>query len=266
MISENPRILLSNDDGVEATGLATLEAIAATLSDDVWTVAPADEQSGASRKMSLAEPVMVRQLSERRFSVRGTPSDAVFLGVHDLIPGKRPDLVLSGVNRGQNLAEDVSVSGTVAAAIQGMQLGIPAIALSQCLKSFVGGGPTPFETAEAHAPALLKRLMRIGWPANVVLNVNFPPVPPDEVGPVVVTRQGWRDQWKLTADKREDLRGRSYYWLGFHGTKSNPDEGDDLHAIYNGMISVTPLHVDLTHEPTRASLSEALAGEDAAAS
>jgi len=258
MIPDNPRILLSNDDGVEAPGLATLEAIASTLSDDVWIVAPADEQSGASRKMSLAEPVMVRQHSERRFSVRGTPSDAVFLGIHDLIPGKKPDLVLAGVNRGQNLAEDVSVSGTVAAAIQAMQLGVPAVALSQALVKFVGGGPTPFETAEAHAPALLKRLFAAGWPDDVVLNVNFPPVKPDEVGPVVVTRQGKRDQWQLTADKREDLRGRFYYWLGFKGSLSNPNEGDDLHAIYNFKISVTPLHVDLTHNPTCETLAAAL--------
>src|SRR5215470_8509144 len=146
MIPKNPRILLSNDDGVESAGLARLEEIAAALSDDVWVVAPADEQSGASRKMSFTEPVLVHQLGPRRFAVRGTPSDAVFLAVHDLVKGKRPELVLSGVNRGQNLAEDISVSGTVAAAIQGMALGIPSIALSQALNGG-HGAPTKYETA-----------------------------------------------------------------------------------------------------------------------
>ena len=257
-IPDNPRILLSNDDGVDAPGLASLEAIAATLSDDVWVVAPADEQSGASRKMSFTDPVLVHELGPRRFAVRGTPSDAVFLGVHDLIKGKKPDLVLSGVNRGQNLAEDVSVSGTVAAAIQGMSMGVPSIALSQALDSFIGAGPAPFATAEAHAPALLKRLIAAGWAESVVLNVNFPPCGADEVAGTVVTRQGWRDQWKQTAERREDLRGRAYYWIGFHGSMSNPEEGDDLHAVYNNAVSVTPLHVNLTHEPSRAALAEAL--------
>ena len=264
MIPENPRILLSNDDGVEAPGLASLEAIAAALSDDVWVVAPADEQSGASRKMSLTDPVLVHQLGERRFAVRGTPSDATFLGVHDLIPGKKPDLVLSGVNRGQNLAEDVTVSGTVAAAIQGMALGIPSVALSQTAIGLIYGQPTPFETAEAHAPALLKRLFKTGWPENIVLNINFPPCAPDEVAGLDITRQGWRDQWELMADRREDLRGRAYYWIGFHGKRSSTQPGEDLHAVYNNKISVTPLHMDLTHEPTLARLAEALGEEEAA--
>lgn len=259
MIPENPRILLSNDDGVGAPGLACLEAIAATLSDDVWIAAPADEQSGASRKLSFTEPVLVHQLSERRFAVRGTPSDAVLLGIHDLVPGKKPDLVLSGVNRGQNLAEDVSVSGTVAGAIQAMAMGVPAVAFSQAMIDLIGGKSAPFETAQAHAPALLKKLIAAGWPKNVVINVNFPPCAPEDVAGIAVTRQGWRDQWKLHAERREDLRGRAYYWIGFHGAMSNPAEGDDLHAVYAGKISVTPLHVNLTHEPTLARLAETLA-------
>jgi 5'-nucleotidase len=205
--------------------------------------------------------VLVEEIAERRFAVRGTPSDAVFLGVHDLIPGKKPDLVLSGVNRGQNLAEDVSVSGTVAAAIQGMALGVPSMALSQALPGPYVGTPAPFETAEAHAPALLKRLLAIGWSENVVLNINFPGCAPDEVGETVVTRQGWRDQWETVAERREDLRGRFYYWIGFQGGLSNPNEGDDLHAIYANQISVTPVHLDLTHEPTRTRLAEALAAD-----
>jgi 5'-nucleotidase len=261
MFPNNPRILLTNDDGVQAPGLVRLEEIAATLSDDVWVAAPSDEQSGASRKMSFTEPVLVHQLAEKRFAVRGTPSDAVFLAIHDLVKGRKPDLVLSGVNRGQNLAEEVAVSGTVAGAIQGMSLGVPAIALSQAVVGLAGGFEAPFETATAHAPALLERLLRAGWPANVVLNINFPPCAPADVKGVAVTRQGWRDEWQATAEKREDLRGRFYYWIGFHGSQSNPSAGDDVHAVHADLISVTPLHVDMTHEPTRARLDQALAAE-----
>jgi 5'-nucleotidase len=261
MIPENPRILLTNDDGVQAPGLARLEEIAATLSDDVWVAAPHDEQSGASRKMSFTEPVLVHQLGERRFAVRGTPSDAVFLAIHDLIKDKKPDLVLSGVNRGQNLAEDVTVSGTVAGAIQGMSLGVPSIALSQSVVGLAGGFEAPFETTVAHAPALLKRLIAAGWPANVVLNLNFPPCAPGDVKGVAVTRQGWRDEFHSTAERREDLRGRFYYWIGFHGSQSMMKEGDDIYAVHADRISVTPLHVDMTHEPTRARLADALAAD-----
>jgi 5'-nucleotidase len=259
MIPQNPRILLTNDDGVQAPGLARLEEIAAALSDDVWVAAPLDEQSGASRKMSFTEPVLVHQLAEKRFAVRGTPSDAVFLAIQDLIKGKKPDLVLSGVNRGQNLAEDVSVSGTVAGAIQGMSLGVPSIALSQAVVGIGAGFDAPFETAVAHAPKLIRRLIAAGWPTNVVLNLNFPPCRPEAVKGVAVTRQGWRDEFQSTAERREDLRGRFYYWIGFHGSQSTLNEGDDIHAVHADLVSVTPLHVDMTHEPTRASLAAALA-------
>lgn len=263
MIPDTPRILLSNDDGVEAAGLACLEAIAAELSQDVWVSAPEYEQSGASRKMSLTDPVKVREVGPQRFAVRGTPGDAAFLGIHDLVEGPRPDLVLSGVNRGQNLAEDLTVSGTVAAAVQAMQLGIPAIALSQALKGYTERDHTPFNTALTHAPGLLRRLMRAGWPADVVLNINFPPCGPDEVAGVQITRQGQRDQWHLHAERRTDLRGGAYYWLGFKGKLSNPDPGDDLHAVYNKFISVTPIRLDLTAEDVMGGLQEALQSQPA---
>ncbi len=250
MIPNNPRIMLTNDDGVDAPGLACLEKIAEQLSNDVWIAAPAAEQSGASRKMSFADPIRVSELGPRRFSIHGTPSDACFLGLHDLIPDTKPGLVLSGVNRGQNLADDVTVSGTVAAAIQAMKMGVPAIALSQTLSGFFSSTSVAFETALAHAPRIIERLVSAGWPQDVVININFPPCPPDEVQGVQITRQGTRDHWHLKAERREDLRKRTYYWLGFEGGLSNPDPGDDLHAIYNNHISITPLRVDLTHEPT----------------
>ena len=255
MFPDRPRILLSNDDGIRAAGFATLEAIAAELSDDVWAAAPATEQSGVSRKMTFTEPVHVDEENERRWAVHGSPSDAVLLGLHNLMDGERPDLMLSGVNRGQNLAEDVTVSGTVAAAIQASEHGVPAIALSQTLAKFTMTDTLSFDTARAHAPGVIRDLMAAGWPKDVVINVNFPPCRPEEVKGVHVTRQGQRDNWRIVTERRKDPRGRSYFWIGFDGALSNPDEGDDLHAIYNGYISVTPLRLELTAEDVLAGLS-----------
>jgi len=252
------RILLTNDDGIHAPGLVALERIAAAISDDVWVCAPEYEQSGASRALTLAEPIRVRKLGPRKFSTTGTPTDCVMLGVHELVEGGRPDLVLSGVNRGANLAEDVTMSGTVAGAIEAMALGVPGIALSQM------GGYDPlddfFEPAEVFAPGIIKRLVEVGWPADVVMNVNFPMLPIEQITEVEVTRQGFRDVHVRHAEKRMDLRGREYYWIGFRQERSRPAEGTDLRALYEGRISVTPLHIDLTHQPTVNDLKGLLGG------
>jgi 5'-nucleotidase len=254
------RILLTNDDGIHAEGLACLQRIAAALSDDVWTVAPEYEQSGASRALTLADPIRVRRVDENSFAVAGTPTDCVMLAVRELIQGAAPELVLSGVNRGQNLAEDVTMSGTVAGAIEGMALGIRSIALSQAVKVFDDGHRALFETAEAYGPGLIQRLIEAGWPRDVVLNVNFPAAPPDEVKAVEVTRQGFRESHIRTAEKRTDLRGRDYYWMGFISPASDPPDGTDLKAVYGGKISVTPLHIDLTHMPTVHTLKGVIGG------
>lgn len=252
------RILLTNDDGINAPGLVALEKIAAAISDDVWVCAPEYEQSGASRALTLAEPIRVRKLGPRKFSTTGTPTDCVMLGVHELVEGGRPDLVLSGVNRGANLAEDVTMSGTVAGAIEAMALGVPGIALSQM------GGYDPlddfFEPAEAFAPGIVKRLVEVGWPADVVMNVNFPMLPTEQITEVEVTRQGFRDVHVRHAEKRMDLRGREYYWIGFRQERSKPAEGTDLRALYEGRISVTPLHIDLTHQASIHDLKGLLGG------
>lgn len=252
------RILLTNDDGIHAEGLAALERIAAQLSDDVWVCAPEYEQSGASRALTLAEPIRVRKVAERKFATTGTPTDCVMLGVRELMEGAPPDLVLSGVNRGANLAEDVTMSGTVAGAIEAMALGVPGIALSQM------GSYDPldsyFEPAETFAPGVVKRLVEVGWPKDVVLNINFPAVPIDQIGEVEVTRQGFRDVQVKIAEKRTDLRGRDYYWIGFRPERSKPEEGTDLRALYEGRISVTPLHIDLSHMATVYELKSVLGG------
>ena len=254
------RILLTNDDGIDAEGLTALERIAAKLSDDIWICAPETEQSGASRALTISMPVRVRKLDPRRFAVSGTPTDCVTLALADLVEGARPDLVLSGVNRGQNLGEDVSMSGTVAAAMMGMAMGVPAIALSQALEVFHDDRRCAYDTAEHFAPGIISRLLEAGWPRDVVMNVNFPDLPIQEVGGVEVTRQGFRDLDRVHADRRTDLRGRHYYWIGFNGRRPRLEAGTDLAAIHEGRISVTPLHIDLTHMPTVNALKGVLGG------
>jgi 5'-nucleotidase len=252
------RILLTNDDGIHAQGLAALEAIARSLTDDVWICAPEREQSGASRALTLAEPLRVRRLDERRFAVQGTPTDCVMLAVQNLIEGPRPDLVLSGVNRGLNAAEDVTMSGTVAGAIEGMAMGIPSMALSQMMDGYSFDDRADFDAAERLGPDLVARLISAGWPNDVILNINFPLGPASRIRGIEVTRQGFRDVQTRFAERRTDLRGRDYYWLGFRVAGSNPAQGTDLRAAYEGRISVTPLHIDLTHADTVHRLSEAL--------
>lgn len=243
------RILLTNDDGVHAEGLAALERIARQLSDDVWIVAPEVEQSAQSRALTLTAPVRVHRLSPQRFSVTGTPTDCVVLAVQDILD-RPPDLLLSGINRGQNLAEDVTFSGTVAGALAGMAVGVPSVALSQALSTFHDDEPALYATPEQHAPDILRTLLREGWPPNVVINLNFPDLPPDQVRGVEVTVQGFRSEHHTRAHKRQDLRGRSYYWMGFHGVPGEPPAGTDLAAVREGRISLTPLHIDLTHRDT----------------
>ncbi|MEM9619195.1 MAG: 5'/3'-nucleotidase SurE [Pseudomonadota bacterium] len=246
------RILCSNDDGIHARGLESLVNIARELSDDVWVVAPQEEQSGAARALTLAHPLRVRKYEERRFSVTGTPSDAVLMGVTKIMDGKKPDLILSGVNNGQNIAEDVTVSGTIAAAFQGMSMGIPSVALSLAR---MARDKARWETPEAHGAGIVRKLLDQGWPENVVINVNFPDRTPDEVSDIEVTSQGHRDAVQLYAEERKDLRGGRYYWYGYTGELSDPPKGTDLSAIYAGRISITPLHLALTHKESLKSLS-----------
>jgi len=253
------RILLTNDDGIDAEGLASLERIALALSDDVWICAPAVEQSGKGRGLTLTEPMRVNACGDKRFSVTGTPTDCVILAVNDLMPDK-PDLVLSGVNRGHNIAEDVSYSGTVAGALQGMTMGIRSIALSQSLERFHDEVVARYETAEAFAPGIIQRLIEARWPDGVIMNLNFPNLPPELVKQVEVTRQGFRDTAEMHATRRTDLRGRDYFWMGFRQGEQSPADGTDLRAIAEGRISVTPLHIDLTHHETVHDLKSVLGG------
>jgi len=251
------RILVTNDDGIHAPGLKVLEKIARKLSNDVWVVAPEEEQSGSAHSLSLANPLRVRKMNAKRYAVRGTPSDCVLMAVRHIMKDNEPDFVLSGVNRGQNIADDVTYSGTIAAAMEGTQLGIPSVALSQAF-GFSGQSKVKWATAEHFAPDILKKLIAAGWPEEVLININFPDVVPGSVVGIEVTRQGKRDQSLVRVEERIDARNTPYYWLGFERILSNPPQGTDLRAIYEGRITVTPLHMDLTHQRTAKRLNEAL--------
>ena len=239
------RILSTNDDGIEAPGLDVLEKIATDLTDDVWVVAPETDNSGASHSLTLAEPLRMRELGKRRYAVKGTPTDCVIMGVRFLLKDEPPDLVLSGVNRGQNLADDVNYSGTVAGAIEGTLLGIPSIAMSLVVGSYEGGVPI-WETPMHHGAGLVRRLLEAGWPEGTVLNVNFPNCGPDEVKGIAATAQGLRDKELLDIDDRLDTRGKAYYWIGILKRRSKPPKGTDLWAVQSKLISVTPLCLDFT--------------------
>jgi 5'-nucleotidase len=250
------RILLTNDDGIHAPGLEVLEKIARALADDVWIVAPETDQSGVSHSLSLNDPLRLREVDDRRFAVKGTPTDCVIMGVRHLLSDKKPDLVLSGVNRGRNAAEDVTYSGTVAGAIEGTVLGVPSLALSQAYSSARRNKPH-WETSIAHAPNLIRRVLAAGMPRDVLVNVNFPDCAPDDVRGIAVTTQGKRDQELLRIEPRHDGRGNPYYWVAFaRGELANVPGGSDLAALADNRISVTPLRLDLTDEPFMTRLAE----------
>ncbi|AAL52262.1 stationary-phase survival protein sure [Brucella melitensis bv. 1 str. 16M] len=257
--SDKLRILLTNDDGIHAEGLAVLERIARKLSDDVWVVAPETDQSGLAHSLTLSEPLRLRQIDARHFALRGTPTDCVIMGVRHVLPGA-PDLVLSGVNSGANMADDVTYSGTVAGAMEGTLLGVRAIALSQEYEYAGDRRIVPWETAEAHAPELIGRLMEAGWPEGVLLNLNFPNCAPEEVKGVRVTAQG-KLSHDARLDERRDGRGFPYFWLHFGRGKAPVADDSDIAAIRSGCISVTPLHLDLTAHKVRAELGAALGVE-----
>jgi 5'-nucleotidase len=244
------RILVTNDDGIHAEGLEVCEKIARKLSDDVWVIAPEYDQSGVAHSLSLNDPLRLRQIGERRFAVRGTPTDCVIMGARHVLNGTGPDLVLSGVNRGRNAGEDVIYSGTIAGAMEGTVLGIPSLALSQAYKSR-SGQPPYWETALRFGPDIVRRVLAEGMPRDVLLNVNFPDCPPDAVKGIAVTSQGRRRQERLHIDKRVDGRGNPYYWIAYVRQNAvKAADGSDLAALDERCIAVTPLKLDLTDEPT----------------
>jgi len=249
------RILLSNDDGFDAPGMVTLKKIAAALSDDVIVVAPAKEQSGASRSLTLHDPIRINKYSDTEYSVSGTPTDCVMMALNYIFKDSPPDLILSGVNRGGNLGEDVLYSGTVAAASEGTLLGVRSVAISQCI---LDPENIHWDTAEKMAPEIIKNLLEMEWGSGTLMNINFPPVPVEEVKGIQATRQGKRDLSNLLIDARVDARGTDYFWLGYRPSIGEPSEGVDLHAVSTGYISVTPLNLNLTADPLMSDLAKQL--------
>ncbi|TWG95550.1 5'-nucleotidase /3'-nucleotidase /exopolyphosphatase [Mesorhizobium sp. J18] len=250
------RILLTNDDGIHAEGLAVLERIASTISDDVWVVAPETDQSGFAHSLSLSEPLRMRKIDDRHYALRGTPTDCVIMGIRKVMDSP-PDLILSGVNSGSNIADDVTYSGTVAGAMEGTLLGIRSIALSQAYDVSEEGRIVPWDTVEQLAPALLKRLLETSLPPGVFLNLNFPNRAPEGVKGALVTSQG-KLVHGLWIDERKDGRGFPYFWLRFGRQQADIRDGSDQAAMRDGYISVTPLHLDLTAYEVKERLAKAL--------
>lgn len=245
------KILLTNDDGVHAPGLAALMKRVSEVAEIV-VVAPDREQSAVSHALTLHHPLRAARISETVFSVEGTPTDCVNLGIHSLL-SFRPDLVISGVNRGANLCDDVTYSGTVAAALEATLMGIPAIAISLATQ----GAGVNFDAAAALAAKLAQMVFEKGLPPDTFLNVNVPDLPEGQLLAPLITCQGKRSYEGTIVDK-VDPRGRNYYWIGTADLSFRDIPGSDYHAVSRGHVSISPLHIDLTNY---ASL-EALRGWD----
>jgi 5'-nucleotidase len=247
------RILLTNDDGINAPGLNVLERIARQFSDDVWICAPSEEQSGAGHSLTLSRPVRLREHAPRRFSVTGTPTDAVTIALRKVLPGA-PDLILSGVNRGANLGDDVTYSGTVSAAMEGSLAGVRSIALSQVYAREGLGNEVSFSAAEQWGAKVIAPLLEAPFAPRTLVNVNFPPLPAGDVQGIRVVRQGFHDYARGSVVESVDPRGFPYFWFGLHGIEHTPAHETDLEAIQDGYVSVTPLQLDFTHAASLADL------------
>ncbi len=256
------KILLTNDDGIHAPGLEVLEAIAREFSDDIWICAPDEEQSGMGHALTLTRPVRLRQHGERRFSVTGTPTDSVTMGLRKVIDGV-PDLILSGVNRGANLGDDITYSGTVSAAIEGALAGVRSIALSQVMGPVRGredgSREDYFAAARAWGTKVLAPLLDTPLPDRTLVNVNFPALAPDAIKGIRAVRQGFHDYSRGTVVEGRDPRGFQYYWFGLEAIEHTLDHGTDLEAIDEGYIAVTPLQLDLTHHASLGALADRFA-------
>lgn len=238
------RILICNDDGVRATGIKVMQRIAKKITKDVWICAPMNEQSGAGHSLSLRSPLSLSRVSTRKYAVEGTPTDSVLMGIHQLLKRHKPDLVLSGVNRGSNMAEFITYSGTCAAAMEATLLGIPAIAISQQINPEERN--VNWSTAESFLPTLIGKLLKAGWPKHTFININIPNILPEKVAGIEVTSMGQRNMGDSLVEKNHPM-GHKYYWIGALPKQTPGLKGTDLAAIENSKISVTPIDMDLTN-------------------
>ena len=248
------RLLISNDDGINAPGLKILERITQKIFKEVWVVAPETEHSGAGHSLTLRRPLRIRRIASRRYAVDGTPTDSVLLGVHQVMKKTPPDILISGINLGGNLGDDITYSGTVAAAMEGALLGLPSVAFSQYYKNRQN---VSWATSEKWTHNVLRNLFALDWPQEVFMNVNFPDVPPDMVSGIEVVRQGRRKIGVLYNEGR-DPRGDKYYWIGPQREEEVFKAGTDLNVVASGGIAITPLSLDLTHKSMVRSMRRAL--------
>ncbi|MGO4855146.1 5'/3'-nucleotidase SurE [Phaeovulum sp. W22_SRMD_FR3] len=247
------RILITNDDGINAPGLEVLAEIAAEIAGpggEVWTVAPAFEQSGVGHCISYTHPMMIAELGPRRFAAEGSPADCVLAGLYDVMPDARPDLVLSGVNRGNNAGENTLYSGTIGGAMEAALQGVPSIALSQFMGPDNAGLDDPFEAARVHGAGIVRALLDKGrWDAEhyrVFYNVNFPALPASAVKGHKVANQGFRAETRFGVEPHQSPSGRRFLWIKGGPQHVRAGDGSDINANLDGYIAITPMRADLT--------------------
>lgn len=244
-----PKILISNDDGIFSEGIRTLAEAMGSLGE-VWVVAPDRERSGSGHSLTLQHPLRVEKMQERWYAVDGTPTDCIYLAINGIFKGERPSIIVSGINKGANLGEDITYSGTVCAAMEGAILGTASMAVS-----LVAGGVYQFDTAARIGHMLAEFLLERGLPQDIFLNVNVPSVRWEELQGITITRQGKRI-YANTVEEKVDPRGRSYYWIGGKERGWHQLEDSDLNAVAHNRVSITPLHLDLTAYDSQHYLSE----------
>ena len=240
------RILLTNDDGIEAEGLRVLERSIKLIARDVWVIAPESEQSASGHSLTLRSPLRIRKVSDKHFAINGTPTDSVLLGISEIMKEELPTLILSGINRGGNLGEDITYSGTVAAAMEGVLLGIRSIAFSQVYSKFK---EVYWETASEWIGPVLDYLEDFPCPPDVLMNVNFPSVKASDVIGIEPANQGRRKSGGRL-QSGVDPRGDAYFWIGPQKDAGDLTPGTDFEVVLRGAISVKPLGLDLSHSQT----------------
>lgn len=262
------RILLVNDDGIDAPGMRVLEKVARQIANEVFVVAPEENRSGASHSLSIGMPVRVREIDRWHYAVTGTPTECVMLALQELLADNPPTVCLAGINRGPNLADDTAYSGTIAAARESTQLGVPAVAMSQVFvpgeKNFGLGEDRKihWSTAERWAPPVLKGLLANTWDGSVFMNLNFPGVPPEQVRGLRITRQGRRPPGCYVLERDADANGEPYYRMLLAYEDGTPAADSDIQAIADGYVSLSPLSLDLTATESLQTLAEDMASID----
>jgi 5'-nucleotidase len=248
------RILVTNDDGIDAPGLAIAEYVAKSIAKEVWTVAPTDDCSGGSRQLNLHKPLRLQQYGDRRFAVTGSPADCVMIGVGEVMKLQKPDLVISGVNAGLNIGGDCGFSGTVGAAMTANVLGIPGVALSQAWRE---RGNIPWKTSQDWLPSVVKELIEhSSWPWDFVPNINVPAIQSKEIDGICLAQQGMTPKVSPSIDCRTDLRQQKYYWLYLSKDHGDPSPQEDIAILRKNKISISPLSRNITDQEALSKLAK----------